>query len=64
LDGSKWEKPQSDRPYSDRRRHSIVLDIRSPRAVNCITNHDLVVAKVRERPAVNKQKEVQLKEGK
>jgi hypothetical protein len=36
--------------------HSNVLDIRSYRAADCDSNHYLVVAKVRERPAVNKQR--------
>jgi hypothetical protein len=40
----------------DRRRHSNVLDIRSFRATDCDSNHYLVVAKVRERLAVNKQR--------
>jgi hypothetical protein len=40
---------------ADRRRHSNVLDNRSFRAADCDTDHYLVVAKVRERLAVNKQ---------
>jgi hypothetical protein len=39
----------------DRRRHSSILDVRSFRAADCGTDHYLVVAKVRERLAVNKQ---------
>jgi hypothetical protein len=39
----------------DRRRLSSVLDVRSFRAADCDTDHYLVVAKVRERLAVNKQ---------
>jgi hypothetical protein len=39
----------------DRRRHSSVLDVRSFRAADCDMNHCLVVAKIRERIAVNKQ---------
>jgi hypothetical protein len=39
-----------------RRRHSNVLDDRSFRAADCDTEHYLVVAKVRERVAVNKQR--------
>jgi hypothetical protein len=40
----------------DRRRNSNVLDVQSFRAADCDTNHYLVVAKVRERLAVNKQR--------
>jgi hypothetical protein len=38
-----------------RRRHSSVLDVQSFRAADCDTDHYLVVAKIRERLAVNKQ---------
>jgi hypothetical protein len=38
----------------DRRWHSSILDIRSFRGADCDTDHYLVVAKVRERLAVNK----------
>jgi hypothetical protein len=38
------------------RRHSDVLDVRSFRAADCDSDHYLVVAKVRERLAVNKQR--------
>jgi hypothetical protein len=47
---------QIDHILVDRRRHSIVLDVRSFRAADCDTGHYLVVAKVRERLAVNKQR--------
>jgi 16S rRNA C1402 N4-methylase RsmH len=41
----------------DRQRHSnVILDVRSFRATDCDTDHYLVVAKVRERLAVNKQR--------
>jgi hypothetical protein len=40
----------------DRRRHSTVLDVRSFGVEDCDNDHYLVVAKVRERLAVNKQK--------
>jgi hypothetical protein len=47
---------QIDHILVDRRRHSNVLDVRSFRAEDCDSDHYLVVAKVRERLAVNKQK--------
>jgi hypothetical protein len=56
-----WASPdgkthnQIDRIVTDRQRHSSVLDVRSFRATDCDTDHYLVVAKVRERLAVNKQ---------
>jgi hypothetical protein len=37
----------------DRQRHSNMLDVRSCEATDCDTDHYLVVAKVRERVAVN-----------
>jgi hypothetical protein len=40
----------------DRRRHSNVLDVGSFRAADCDSDHYLVVAKVRERLAVNEQR--------
>jgi hypothetical protein len=39
-----------------RRRHSNVLDVRSVRAVDCDTDHYLVVANVRAILAVNRQR--------
>jgi hypothetical protein len=57
-----WTSPdgkphnQIDHILVDRRRHSNVLDVRSFRAADCDTDHYLVVAKVRERLAVNKQR--------
>jgi hypothetical protein len=56
-----WTSPdgkthnQIDHFLVDGRRHSSVLDVRSFRAADCDTDHYLVVAKVRERLAVNKQ---------
>jgi hypothetical protein len=47
---------QIDHILVDRRRHSNVLDVRSCRAADCDTDHYLVVAKVGERLAVNKQR--------
>jgi endonuclease/exonuclease/phosphatase family metal-dependent hydrolase len=55
-----WPSPdgkthnQIDHILVDRRRHSNVLDVRSFRAADCDSDHYLVVAKVRERLAVNK----------
>jgi hypothetical protein len=57
-----WTSPdekthnQIDHILVDRRRHLNVLDVRSFRAADCDTVHCLVVAKVRERVAVNKQR--------
>jgi hypothetical protein len=54
-----WTSPdgnthnQIDHILIDRRK--IVLDVRSFRAADCDTDHYLVVAKIRERLAVNKQ---------
>jgi hypothetical protein len=47
---------QIDHIMVDRRRHSNVLDVRSFRAADCDSDHYLVVAKVRERLAMNKQR--------
>jgi endonuclease/exonuclease/phosphatase family metal-dependent hydrolase len=61
-----WTSPdwkphnQIDHILVDRRRHSNVLDVRSFRAANCDSNHYLVVVKVRERLAVNKQRSQRL----
>jgi hypothetical protein len=57
-----WTSPdgkthnQIDHILVDRRRYSNVLDVRSFRASDCDSDHYLVVAKVRERLAVNKQR--------
>jgi hypothetical protein len=57
-----WTSPdgktqnQIDHILVDRRRHLNVLDVRSFMAVDCDSEHYLVVAKVRERLAVNKQR--------
>jgi hypothetical protein len=47
---------QIDHNLVERRRHSSVLDVRSYRAADCDTNYYQVVANVRERLAVNKQR--------
>jgi hypothetical protein len=47
---------QIDHILVDRRRHSNVLDVRSFRTADCDGDHYLVVAKVRERLSVNKQR--------
>jgi len=57
-----WTSPdgktrnQIDHILIDRRRHSSILGVRSFRGADCDTDHYLVVAKVRERLAVSKQK--------
>jgi hypothetical protein len=57
-----WTSPdgknhnQIDHILVDRRRHSSVLDVQSFRATDCNSDHYLVVAKFRERLAVNKQR--------
>jgi hypothetical protein len=56
-----WTSPdgsthnQIDHIQIDRRRHSSVLDVRSFRAADFNTDHYLVVAKIKERLAANKQ---------
>jgi hypothetical protein len=47
---------QIDHILIERRSHSSVLAVRSFRAADCDTDHYLVVVKVRERLAVNKQR--------
>jgi hypothetical protein len=57
-----WTSPdektnsQVDNILIDRRRHSGILDVQSFRAADCDTGHYLVVAKVRERLVVSKQR--------
>jgi hypothetical protein len=56
-----WTSPdgnthnQIDHILIERQRHSSVLDVRSFRAADCDMDHYLVVAKIKERKAVNKQ---------
>jgi hypothetical protein len=56
-----WTSPdgkthnQNDHILVDRRRHSNVLDVRSYMAADCDSDHYLVVARVGERLAANKQ---------
>jgi endonuclease/exonuclease/phosphatase family metal-dependent hydrolase len=47
---------QIDHILVDRQRHSNVLDVRSFRAADCESDHYVVVAKVKERLALNKQR--------
>jgi hypothetical protein len=57
-----WTSPDGkthneiDHILVDRRRHSNILDARSYRAADCDTDHYLVVARVKERLRVNKQR--------
>jgi hypothetical protein len=57
-----WTSPDGkthnpvDHILVDWRRHRTILDVRSYRAVDCDTDHYLVVAKFRERLTVNKQR--------
>jgi hypothetical protein len=57
-----WTSPGGKTPHQidnilvDRRRHLNIFDVRSYRAADCDTDHYLVVAKVREQLAVNKQR--------
>jgi hypothetical protein len=57
-----WTSPdgkthkQIDHILVDRLRHSNVIDVRSFRVADCDSDHYLVVAKVRERLAVNQQR--------
>ena len=56
-----WTSPdgktdnQFDHILIDGRWHSCILDVRSFRGTDCDTVHSLVIAKVREKLAVNKQ---------
>jgi hypothetical protein len=62
IDKYTWTSPdgnthsQIDHILTDRQRHSSVLDIQSFKAAYCDMNHYLLVAKIRERLAVNKHK--------
>jgi hypothetical protein len=50
-----WTAPDG-KTRNHRPRRSNVFDVRSDRAADCDPDHSLVVAKVRERLAVNKQR--------
>jgi hypothetical protein len=47
---------QVDHTLINRRKHSKVLDVPSFKSADCGSDHYLVVAKVRERLAMNKQR--------
>jgi hypothetical protein len=49
-------RDQIDHILTERQRHSSVLDVQTFRAADCDTDHCLVMAKVRKRLAVNKQR--------
>jgi hypothetical protein len=51
----KFTQNQIDHILIDRRWYSSVLDVQSFRGADCVTDHYLVVEKVRERLAVSKQ---------
>jgi hypothetical protein len=56
-----WTSPegnthnQNDHVLTDKRLHSIILDVRSFRGADCDTDHYLVVANVREKLTVSKR---------
>jgi hypothetical protein len=56
-----WTSPdgvthnQTDHVLIDKRRHSNTLDVRSFRGADCDSDHELVVAKLRERISVSKR---------
>jgi hypothetical protein len=55
-----WTSPEGqthnkiDHVLIDRRRHSSIIDVRSFRGADCDTDHNLVVAEIRERLRVSK----------
>jgi hypothetical protein len=56
VDVSRWESPHIDNILIDRQKHLSVLDVRLFRAADCDTEDSMVVRKVREKLAVNKQR--------
>jgi hypothetical protein len=58
VDVSRWKNPQLEINHilKDRQSYSSVLNVQTFRAADCDTDHYLVVAKVRERLAMNKQR--------
>jgi hypothetical protein len=55
MDLSWWENAQSDNLLNDRRWHSNIVDVLLCRGAECDTDHNLAVAKVRERMSGCKQ---------
>jgi hypothetical protein len=56
LDVRQQNQNQIDHILTDRQRHLNILDVKSFSAADCDTSHYLVVAKIGERLAVDKQR--------